>query len=323
MVEPPMKPQVTLSQPAMGALIQLAGWRDSFESAATPILQRLGFAGIGDFGRAQVAGDALCFRVAPERVLLRMSSLVAWDAIVSGVDPALYVRDYQGSPDLLYRDTALSAETYMGCGAIFTAGLAAVQAAKGNDGGPPDTLSDPYYLPDTSRIKQIYREIYPDAFKLKVPNWQTTRTPDAAILRELLAVAGSSNAVAFIDPFGNLVLCLGEGSGIDTAFMQVTSQYAQRRFMLREEDELSMRYLTQPAYGAFVYLYAPDPKDARTIMSFGAYGSSMAGPIPEGYQRNFLYYRLPAGVTQADLDSAIAALPPFYNQTVKMALAPV
>lgn len=238
-----------------------------------------------------------------------------------GQDPPLYVRPYQGAPGLVFADSAMRAETYMGCGAIFTAGLGAVQAAKGNDGGPPDTLSDPYDLPDNSPIKTIYRDIYPNAFTVKVPDWRRNRTPDEAVRRELERAGG--NAAAFIDPFGNLVLCLGDGNGIDTAFMRVARAYAERRFGLRETDADSLRYLTQPSYGAFVHLDAPDPRDAKTIMAFGAYGSSMAGPIPAGYERNFLYYRLPAGVTQTDLDDAIAALPPFYNQTVRMTLTRV
>ncbi len=243
----------------------------------------------------------------------------------SRADPPLYVRPYQGTPTLPFHDSRISPETYMGCGALFTAGLSAVNAAKGNDGGPPDTLSDPYYLPENSRIKTIYREIYPDAFTLKVPGWRQTRTPDRAVLQALDRVGGS-NAVAFIDPFGNVVLCLGEEDGIDTALLRVTRAYAERRFSLREQDrdyppdQWSTRYLTQPGYGAFVYRDAPDPQDARTILSFGAYGSTMAGPIPAGYERNFLYYRLRGGVSQADIDKTIAALPPFYTQTVKMEL---
>jgi cytosine deaminase len=251
---------------------------------------------------------------------------------VETTDPAMYVRDYRGSPSLIFRDGRMSARTYMGCGAIFNAGLTAVQKAKGNDGGNPNTLEDPYFLPEDSRIKQIYRDIYPEAFQLKVPGWQETRTPDATILAELERVAGANphaNAVAFIDPFGNLVLCLAEETGIETAFMRVTRAYAERRFALRQGDpdyppeDRSTTYLTQPSYGAFVYLRAPDPREARTIMSFGAYGSSMAGAIPPGYERNFLYYQLPDGVTQEDLDKTIANLPPFYNQTVRMTLVQV
>ena len=83
------EPGLLLRKCPTGALIQLAGWRDDFASAAQPILGRLGFAGIGDFTHAQAAGEALCFRIAPERLLLRLASPAAWQAVADAVDPAL------------------------------------------------------------------------------------------------------------------------------------------------------------------------------------------------------------------------------------------
>lgn len=82
-------PGVVLTERPLGTLVQIAGWRDSFESAAGAVLQRLGFRGVGDFDCAQVAGDALAFRCAPERVLLRFASPAAWAAIFAGIDQAL------------------------------------------------------------------------------------------------------------------------------------------------------------------------------------------------------------------------------------------
>jgi heterotetrameric sarcosine oxidase gamma subunit len=78
-----------LSERPLGTLVQLSGWRDSFEAAASAVLRRLGFAGVGEFDRAQVVVDGVAFRIAPERVLLHLASPSVWQPIAAGVDPAL------------------------------------------------------------------------------------------------------------------------------------------------------------------------------------------------------------------------------------------
>jgi heterotetrameric sarcosine oxidase gamma subunit len=83
------EPALALSERPLGTLIQLSGWRDTFEAAAGAVLQRLGFAGIGDFDRAQDTAAGVAFRIAPERVLMRLTSFDAWQAVAAGIDPAL------------------------------------------------------------------------------------------------------------------------------------------------------------------------------------------------------------------------------------------
>jgi sarcosine oxidase subunit gamma len=80
--------KLILSERPLGVLMQVGGWRDSFESVASPLLQRLGFAGIGDFAMAQSAGEAIAFRTAPERILLNFPSPTAWEAVAAGIDQA-------------------------------------------------------------------------------------------------------------------------------------------------------------------------------------------------------------------------------------------
>jgi sarcosine oxidase subunit gamma len=78
-----------LSERPLGTLVQVSGWRDSFEGAAAPLLRRLGFAGVGNFASAQSVGEAVAFRVAPERILLNLASPAAWEAVVAGIDQAV------------------------------------------------------------------------------------------------------------------------------------------------------------------------------------------------------------------------------------------
>ncbi|MDQ2078774.1 hypothetical protein RA307_01150 [Xanthobacteraceae bacterium Astr-EGSB] len=80
--------KLILSERPLGALVQVGGWRDSFESVAAPLLQRFGFAGTGGFAMAQTAGEAIAFRTAPERILLNFPSPAAWEAVAAGIDQA-------------------------------------------------------------------------------------------------------------------------------------------------------------------------------------------------------------------------------------------
>lgn len=83
------EPSLVLSEQPLGTLVQISGWRDSFAGAAGAVLQRLGFAGVGEFDRAQATTAGVAFRIAPERVLVRLASSASWQAVPDGIDPAL------------------------------------------------------------------------------------------------------------------------------------------------------------------------------------------------------------------------------------------
>src|SRR3569832_213030 len=94
--------QLVLSERPLGALIQLSGWRDSFESAARPLLARIGLDGIGSNEREQASGKALALRIAPELVLVRLTSPSDRPAIARDIDAAVTpVRDLSHSRTLL------------------------------------------------------------------------------------------------------------------------------------------------------------------------------------------------------------------------------
>ena len=58
-------------------------------------------------------------------------------------------------------------------------------------------------------------------------------------------------------------------------------------------------------------------------MTFGAYGSTMEGPVPQSYPSNLQYVLLP-GATSAQAVSELAQkLPPFYTQSVQVGPAQV
>jgi heterotetrameric sarcosine oxidase gamma subunit len=79
---------VVIGERPVGALMQIAGWPDSFSEAAAAIMRRLGFAGVGDFAHAQSASERIAFRIAPERILLHLPSPSDW-AAAGPIDPTL------------------------------------------------------------------------------------------------------------------------------------------------------------------------------------------------------------------------------------------
>ncbi|HYO71209.1 MAG TPA: nucleoside deaminase [Archangium sp.] len=248
-----------------------------------------------------------------------------------GVDPDMYVRDYQGSQSVAFCQDMVTSANLMSCGAVFTDSSNTIRTISSTESGKaPKDLKNPALLPDDSPIKQKYREIYPNAFKLSAEN---SRIPGANILEELKAVAasgteGDGNAVGFLDPFGNLVLCLPgheKMSPIRTPFMEVTREYAKIRWGLMNDESTraeAENYLSVPKYGTFVFLYAPEPNAPVGIMTLGAYGSTMEGPVPQVFPTNLQYVVGPRSGSTLELTQVICNLPPLYTELVQIAIAP-
>ena len=240
-------------------------------------------------------------------------------------DPKPYVRDYVGGQMVAFKGTTVGAQRLMGCGSIFQANVNAVRQNSTDVGRTPDKLQNPADLPEDSPIKVRYRKIFPGALKTKMP---TGRLPNAELHQLLVEIKDSApkarNAVALLDPFGNVILCLPdtlEKSPVHTAFMNVTRSYATTRFGLMNDEATrpdAEAYLTHPKYGTFVFLHAPDPAEATTIMTLGAYGSTMEGPVPQTFPANLQYFEAPIDGTVAELRSVIMNLPPFYTTLVQI-----
>lgn len=247
--------------------------------------------------------------------------------------PATFTREYVGGPDVAFKDGVLTPSHLLDCGQVFSQSADNVRSASNSSGAAPSSLTNPALLPPSSAIIEAYRAIYPKAFSIKIPN---SRLPDQLIFQELQSTMAANpaarNAVAFIDPFGNLVLCLAdtpEVSPINTAFMNVTRAYAQTRWTLSNEYAQNLitddpaNYLTHPKYGTFVFLYAPDPADSTTVMTLGAYGSSMEGPIPNVFPANLQFFFPPRQGSFSELVQVVNELPPFYTQSVNISMMQV
>lgn len=226
-------------------------------------------------------------------------------------------RAYLGPPDLPLRATAVTGATGDACSAVFFA--APSNRPNPFDNIPVDDLVDPRTLPATSAFRRKALRTWPHAFSLRLSD---PRRPTPALRRFLeelnRATPGSTNAVAFIDPFGNLLAASAdrpERGPIATAFMNTTQAYARTRYALFNDaatHDDAKRSLTGPRAGIFVWLYAPTPGLATTIKDLGAYGSSIGRPAPGSFQ----YFLPPRRGTIDELRAQIAALPPFYTETV-------
>ncbi len=78
---------LVLSEKQPGALVQLAGWQD-FSEASAPALTALGFEGLGNYRTVRTVDKASCFRIAPDKLLLRHQNSVVLHAALEKLDPA-------------------------------------------------------------------------------------------------------------------------------------------------------------------------------------------------------------------------------------------
>jgi cytosine deaminase len=236
-------------------------------------------------------------------------------------------RQYQGSQGPIHAGQSIDAAVFTLTGTVFDASVNTVRDESNNSGLPPAQLKDPATLPASSKVRQALTALSPWALRVKSQNPRLPGEELAKPLVETAHLADTPNAVALLDPFGNLLACLGgveKQSPIRTAFMETTRQYALLRWTLMNDEDPLVReqanqYLTHPKYGTFVFLYIPDPSTNQAVMTFGAYGSTMEGPVPQSFPSNLQYVLLPGGTTAEAVAQLALSLPPFYTQSVQVA----
>lgn len=233
-------------------------------------------------------------------------------------------RAFQGSQSVAFAKDQLEPATFAGCETIYQDSADAVRTSRKQTGIEPSALTDPAVDPAAAAVVAAFQKAYPGAFTLKLADFQK---PDAA-LKSLLgslrsATPGATNAVAFVDPFGNLVSAAANDpatSPVATAMMAVLQGYSITRFDLVNNpatSAIAQKTITSPKYGTFVWLEAPDPAATTTIEDLGAYGSAVEGKLPgQTAATNFQFYDPPANGTVDQLRQVIAGLPPLYSQLI-------
>lgn len=232
-------------------------------------------------------------------------------------------RTFAGASDTLFAATAVGQDTADGCTSVFTDSVEAVRAASSGSGLDPSDPANRMTDPARSSIRGPVTLAFPDAFTIRLADY---RRPDRDLKGYLAGLVRRTpkarNAVAFVDYYGNLLMASADRFDINplaTAFMTATQMYARMRFQLVNDPITSpaaQQSLSGPRYGTFVFLHAPDGVTPLGLKDLGAYGSSMEGPIPVTAPSNLQYYEDPLAGTVDDLETTIAAMPPFYRELV-------
>lgn len=261
------------------------------------------------------------FGALPQGLRAQAAATFSYPAVLGS---SLYARAASGAtPRSFFIGKTISEPTQALCALVFEATSDEVMRLFQTD-LPGEQLRDPATLAPGHAITRALKQVYPDALGYRC----APLTPDAG-LAPFLARAmardreqgGDGDAVALLDSFGNLLLCMPgrmTQSGIRSAFMEATRAYAQLRYKLMAgatpEGRLEVRrYLGHPKDGTLVFARGPDA-GAVSYMNLGAYGSTMEGPLPPDNPRQFQYV-LPA-IAQAELDAICAAMPPLYSDII-------
>lgn len=233
------------------------------------------------------------------------------------------VRAYQGGPQAAYVGQSIEQSTFEECSDLYASSADTVRSARRSQDTSVDKLKNPSTFPTALPIVRAFQAASPGAFTVTLDD---PRRPDAA-LRGLLeatmrAMPGSTNACAFVDPFGNvLTVCADQQqvNALNTAYALCTRSYAQTRFALMADPrtaDVAAETLTNPNFGTFVWLTAPDVRTALGLFDIGAYGSTLGSPCSPLIPSAFQYFNLPPGLTADDLQRTIYPLPPLYSEHI-------
>ena len=263
------------------------------------------------------------FGALPQALRAQAASSFSYPAILGS---SLYARAASGAaPKSFFIGKTISEPTQALCALVFEATSDEVMRLFQTD-LPHEQLRDPATLAPDHAIVRALKQVCADALTYRC----APHTPDAGLSPLLLgamardrAHGGDGDAVALLDSFGNLLLCMPgrmTQSGIRSAFMEATRAYAQLRYKLMagatpERQQEVRRYLGHPKDGTLVFAKGPDA-GAVSFMNLGAYGSTMEGPLPPNNPRQFQYV-LPA-IAQAELDAICAAMPPLYSDIIRI-----
>jgi len=277
--------------------------------------------------------EAAVFEALPAGLRAQAQRSFSYPAVLGA---SLYARAGAGAtPRSFFIGKTIAEATQALCALAFEATSREVVALFGADRAR-DQLRDPATLAPDHRIVRALKQLHPDALTYRC----APHAPDAGLAPFLLqamardqgsehgshravAAATQGDAVALLDAFGNLLLCMSgkrAQSGIRTAFMEITRAYAQLRYKLMdgatpEEQEEVRRYLGHPREGTFVFAHGPD-HGAASFMDLGAWASTMEGPLPDHNPHQFQY--VAPRIDAAALAALCAAMPPLYRDVIRL-----
>lgn len=176
-------------------------------------------------------------------------------------------------------------------------------------------MKDPAGLRQDDEIIQRLRNAYPHALQYRCKDLK----PDKGLIPYLEEACrkdkengGSGNAVAFLDQFGNLLMCIPgrqKISPIQTPFMLTLRTYTKLRYDLGDRGR---QYLCPTKCGAFIF-YREFDMSAVSLADMGAYGSSIIG---DGRSPKNLQYIVPYE-NQKEMREYIEGMADRYKNVLK------
>lgn len=236
------------------------------------------------------------------------------------------VRSFQGGAGSAYVGQAVARGTYDECVDLYSSSADTVRAARRTQDTAAGELSNPRTDPSAITVVRAFEAASPGGFAMAIKDPRAPNTAVRQLLESLVRSSpGSTNACAFIDPFGNVLVANADQQHVNplsTAFALCTRTYAQTRFSLAASPstaEVAAKTLTNPERGTFVWLRAPDPRSAVGMFDIGAYGSTLGTSARPLIPSAFQYYQAPAGVSDAELQRLMYPLPPLYSSGIAIA----
>lgn len=216
-----------------------------------------------------------------------------------------------------FNQKTLSAAIVQACLDTFNEGAKKARGIIGS-GIPRDQLKDIQNLPLSSPIIAALKEEYPHALEYRT---RKPDSPDEGLAKFLIEASkedkrygGDGDAVAFLDCFGNLLMCKAGRkslSPIRTAYMETIRAYQKVRYTLCQKENETLQYLCDPKFGTFVFVKGFD-KGTQSFADLGAYGSTILGTLEN---QNNLQYVSPR-IGHSDLLAYIGKMPPRYKDLI-------
>ncbi len=170
-------------------------------------------------------------------------------------------------------------------------------------------------LPASHEIVRRLTAEYPPALSYRARDF---KRPDKGLAPYLIDAARGGrdhDAVAFLDCFGNLLMCRGSNkdqSPIRTAYFETIRAYQRVRYELSAYDKEALHYLCEPKFGTFVFVKGFD-KGAQSFADLGAYGSTILGTLENEANLQYVTPRIDHG----ELERFIKGMPPRYSSLIK------
>ena len=82
------EPAIVLAEKPLGTLLQIAGW-EGFEKQCLELVSEIGLEDLGSYRTYQISGDVQCYRIAPDRILLRHLTSDVFTSLLSANDPEI------------------------------------------------------------------------------------------------------------------------------------------------------------------------------------------------------------------------------------------